>query len=114
MAWRSRSTSSGPILNTGSEYGRHRWKRDPANKGKLYTEGLFRHAMHINYFGDSLLFSGFALLTTSLWALLVPAIMTLGFVFQHVTTLDRYLADRYGAAFETYAGETKKLIPYVY
>lgn len=104
----------GSYLNTGSEYSRHVWKKDPANKGKLYREGLFRYSMHINYLGDSILFTGFAMLTMSYWAYLVPAVMTLGFIFQHIPALDAYLAERYGSQFEEYAQSTKKFIPYVY
>ena len=51
----------GSYLNTASEYMRHVWKRRPENAGKLYTGGLFRYARHINYFGDDLLGTGFAL-----------------------------------------------------
>ncbi len=105
---------AGSYLNTGAEYGRHRWKRDPQNEGKLYTGGLFRYAMHINYFGDTLLFTGFAILTHSVWALLVPGVMTVGFVFQHVPNLDRYLAERYHDSFPAYARRTKKLVPFLY
>ena len=70
--------------------------------------------MHVNYFGDTVLFTGFALLTTSPWALLVPAVMTVGFVFLHIPMLDRYLATRYGEAFEAWARRTKKFVPFVY
>lgn len=104
----------GSYLNTGSEWARFVWKKDPAHKGKLYDQGLFRYSMHINYFGDSVLFTGFAMLTGSPWAYLWPALMTTGFVFQHIPELDAYLAQRYGQQFETYAARTKKLIPFVY
>lgn len=104
----------GSYLNTASEYGRMVWKRDPARRGKLYREGLFRHSMHINYFGDTLLFSGFALVTGSAWAFVVPAVMTAGFVFQHIPNLDAYLAERYGEAFDAYARTTKKFVPYIF
>jgi len=104
----------GSYLNTGSEYQRHIWKKDQAHKGKLYSEGLFKHSMHINYFGDSVLFSGFAMLTGSHWAFVVPGVMTVGFIFQHIPALDTYLAKRYGKQFELYASKTKKFIPYIY
>lgn len=104
----------GSYFNTGSEYARHVWKKDPANKGKLYTEGLFRWSMHVNYLGDSILFTGFAILTQSYWAFVVPALMTLGFIFQHIPALDAYLAERYGAQFDEYSRKTKKFIPFVY
>ncbi len=104
----------GSYLNSASEYQRMRWKRKPENVGRLYREGLFRHSMHINYFGDSVLFTGFALLARSLWALLIPTVMTAGFVFQHIPALDRYLSERYGQQFERYARHTKRFVPYLY
>jgi steroid 5-alpha reductase family enzyme len=104
----------GSYLNTASEHQRHRWKQQPENRGRLYTEGLFRYAMHINYFGDTVLFTGYALVTGSAWALVIPVLMAAGFVFLHIPMLDRYLEKKYGAAFEAYAQRTKRYVPYVY
>jgi protein-S-isoprenylcysteine O-methyltransferase Ste14 len=104
----------GSYLNTASEYQRHRWKQRPENRGQLYTEGLFRYAMHINYFGDTMLFTGYALVTGSPWALVIPALMAAGFVFVHIPMLDRYLERKYGAGFEAYARRTKRYVPYLY
>jgi len=104
----------GSFLNTGSEGLRHAWKKDPAHRGELYTEGLFRYSMHINYFGDLVLFTGWALLARSPWALLIPAVMFFGFRFANMPALDRYLAQHYGAAFDDYRVRTKRLIPFVY
>ena len=105
---------TGSIMNSHSEYQRHIWKKRPENKGKIYTEGLFKYSIHINYFGDTLLFLGFALLTQSLWAFILPVVMTLGFIFFHIPMLDQYLLKRYEKDFEEYAKKTKKFIPYVY
>lgn len=104
----------GSYLHTASEGSRWRWKQNPNNKGKVYTEGWFRYSMHINYFGDTLLILGWALLTGSLWACILPLLVTLGFIFKHIPELDAYLATRYGQPFEEYAKRTKKLIPFVY
>jgi protein-S-isoprenylcysteine O-methyltransferase Ste14 len=105
---------AGSYLNTGSEYARLAWKQEPAHQGALYTGGLFRYSRHINYFGDEILFIGYALVTNSAWALIIPAFMFLGFVFANIPSLDRYLARKYGDEFEAYAGRTKKFIPFVY
>jgi protein-S-isoprenylcysteine O-methyltransferase Ste14 len=105
---------AGSYLNTGSEYMRLVWKRNPKNKGRLYTEGLFRYAMHINYFGDEALFTGYALTTGSTWALIVPALMALGFTMVNIPMLDRYLKRKYEADFEVYSRRTKKFIPFIY
>ena len=104
----------GSYMNTGSEWQRKIWKQDMANKGHCYTKGLFRYSMHINYFGDTVLFTGWALLTANFWALGLPLMMSLMFVFMHIPGLDAYLSQRYGQEFDEYALRTKRLIPFVY
>lgn len=105
---------SGSCLNTGAELQRKRWKADPAHAGHLYRGGLFSLSMHVNYFGDVLLFTGFALVTKSAWALLVPLLMAVMFVFVHIPMLDSYLARRYPEEFAEWARDSKRLIPFVY
>ena len=104
----------GSFFNSFSELQRYWWKKDPAHKGKLYTEGLFQYAMHINYFGDVVLFTGWVLLTHNMWTLLLPLSIALQFIFFHIPGLDSYLADHYGDAFQDYAKKTKKLFPFIY
>ncbi len=104
----------GSYLNTGSELQRRIWKKRPEAKGRCYTGGLFKYSMHINYFGDMVLFTGWALLTTSWLAFAIPLFMTVGFIFVHIPGLDAYLFQRYGAEFDAYAAKTAKLIPFVY
>lgn len=104
----------GSYLNTGSELQRRAWKKQPSSKGKCYTGGLFAYSMHINYLGDSILFTGWAILTASLWAFAVPALMTYMFIFYHIPPLDAYLSERYGAAFNAYADKTAKFLPFLY
>ena len=79
-----------------------------------YTQGLFRCAMHINYFGDELLFTGYALATGSAWALLVPLVMAAGFAFFNIPQLDKHLSEHYGSDFQVYARHTKKFVPFLY
>ena len=90
---------AGSALNTGSEAMRHHWKADPTHVGQLYTGGPFRWIRHPNYLGDALLFTGYAWLTDSRWAFLVPAAMLGGFLFVSIPDLDRYLAGRYRATY---------------
>ena len=105
---------TGSYLSTRSEYKRHIWKQSAENKGRLYTEGLFRCSMHINYFGDILIFGGLALVAHSAVLLVIPGVMTANFVFFVIPRLDRYLATKYGAEFTAYAGRTRKFIPWIY
>jgi steroid 5-alpha reductase family enzyme len=104
----------GSFLNTYSEYTRHKWKKNLENKGRLYTEGLFKYSMHINYFGDVVLFTGFAMITQTFHMLLIPFFMALNFAFFLIPTLDMYLEKKYGKEFREYAMRTKKFIPLVY
>lgn len=105
---------AGSYLNTASEYKRYAWKRKVENKGHLYTEGLFKYSMHINYFGDIVLFAGLALIAHSISLLIIPLTMALNFVFFIIPGLDKYLAKKYGEEFKEYAQRTKKFIPLVY
>jgi len=105
---------SGSYLNTHSEYYRHVWKLKAENKGRLYTKGLFSLTMHINYFGDIVLFTGLAMATHRLSMLVIPLIMTVNFVFFIIPELDKYLEKKYKDEFREYAGKTKKLIPLIY
>ncbi len=104
----------GSYLGTSSELSRHIWKLKHENKGHLYTRGLFKYSRHINYFGDVLLFSGFALVTHDPKMLIIPMAMTMCFVLLWIPAHDRYLAEKYGTEFEDYANRTKKLIPMIY
>ena len=51
----------GILTETIAEYQRMRFKRNPKNKGKPYTGGLWQYARHINYTGHSLWRSGYCL-----------------------------------------------------
>ncbi len=104
----------GSCLNTTAEWQRKVWKGRPSNRGHLYAGGLFRYSMRINYFGDSLLFTGLAIVTGSAWSLVIPGLMTVLFVFVHIPRMDAYLAGHYPNEFPAYAARTKKFIPFVY
>jgi protein-S-isoprenylcysteine O-methyltransferase Ste14 len=105
---------AGSAVNTLSELLRDRWKRDPANKGKLYTGGLFRYSMHINYFGDVVWVAGLAMITANPWSALVPFLLFCFFVFFNAPQLDTHLSAKYGAAFDEYRKHTKRIIPFIY
>ncbi len=68
---------TGSYVGTASERSRHVWKARPENQGRLYTEGLFSYSRHVNYFGDLLVFGGWAVLTRQPWTGMVPLAMGL-------------------------------------
>ncbi|MCK4940752.1 DUF1295 domain-containing protein [candidate division WOR-3 bacterium] len=104
----------GSFLHSCSEYQRFKWKQRAENKGHLFTGGLFKYSMHMNYFGDVLLFSGLALITRVLLTLVIPVFMALNFIVLLIPSLDAYLARKYPTEFKTYASNTKRFIPFVY
>jgi steroid 5-alpha reductase family enzyme len=56
-----------------------RFKRDPANKGKLFTGGVWRYTRHPNYFGDASVWWGHYLLAAASgawWTAFSPMLMT--------------------------------------
>ncbi|MEO8820978.1 MAG: DUF1295 domain-containing protein [Ginsengibacter sp.] len=104
----------GSILNTGGEILRDCWKKDPANKGKLYTKGFFKYSIHINYFGDFLWVTAYAIVTRNWYSISIPIFLFCFFVFYNIPKLDQYLHQKYGSSFEDYAKRTKKFIPFIY
>ena len=70
--------------------------------------------MHINYSGDIVLFTGFAMVTHSLSMLVIPLIMAANFIFNIIPSLDRYLEKKYKDEFRNYSMKTKKLVPLIY
>ena len=104
----------GSFLNTGGEILRNKWKKIPENKGKIYTKGFFRYSRHINYFGDLLWVSAYAIITRNWYSVSIPILLFCLFAFYNAPMLDRYLKERYGKDYDAYAAKTKMLIPFIY
>lgn len=104
----------GCVLNSGGEILRNKWKNNPENKGKIYTQGFFKYSRHINYFGDILWVSAYALITKNWYSITVPIMLFCLFAFYNAPKLDKYLKEIYGPAYDEYAKRTKMLIPFIY
>jgi len=104
----------GCILNSGGEILRNKWKKEPANKGKIYTQGFFKYSRHINYFGDILWVIAYALITKNVWSITIPLFLFSFFAFYNAPKLDKYLKEKYGNEYDDYAKKTKMLIPFIY
>lgn len=105
---------TGSCINTFSELLRYKWKQNPEHKGKLYTEGLFKYSMHVNYFGDVLWVSAYAILTRNWYSVIIPIFLLCFFIFYNIPKLDAHLKTRYADEYPEYARRTKKLIPFIY
>ena len=90
------------------------WQND-ATKGKLYTKGLFKYAININYFGFLLRYFGMALITGTVYAVIYILIIFVPlFIFSEIPSKANYMKHKYGEQWETYEKNTKKLIPGVW
>lgn len=104
----------GSCINTFADYQRFSWKRDAENKGRLYTSGLFKYSMHINYFGDAIAYFGLALITYNMVCLCISLGMFAYFIAFEIPRLDEHLNKKYTHEFKEYSKATKKFIPFIY
>ena len=92
-----------------------RFKKDPANKGKIMDRGLWRYTRHPNYFGESLMWGGIfiiALEVPSGW-MTVASPLLITFLLAKVSGVPM-LERRYAgnAAFQDYARRTSAFVPW--
>jgi protein-S-isoprenylcysteine O-methyltransferase Ste14 len=104
---------TGCVLNSGGEILRDQWKKNPEHAGKIYTHGFFKYSRHINYFGDILWVTAYAIITKNWYSVTIPVFLFCFFVFYNAPKLDKYLKEKYGSSYEDYAKRTKMLIPYL-
>jgi steroid 5-alpha reductase family enzyme len=70
---------SGMIFEAGGDWQLARFRRDPANAGKVMDRGLWRYTRHPNYFGEFCIWWGFYLVALSAgawWSIPGPLVMT--------------------------------------
>jgi steroid 5-alpha reductase family enzyme len=104
----------GSCINTLADYQRFCWKRKSENKGRLYTSGLFKYSMHINYFGDAIAYFGLALVTYNVICLCISMGMAVYFIAFEIPRLDKHLSKKYKHEFTEYSSATKKFVPFLY
>ncbi|KAF0226114.1 MAG: hypothetical protein FD133_414 [Erysipelotrichaceae bacterium] len=91
------------------------FRKNPANKGKIITTGLWSITRHPNYFGEALMWWSMATYTVSvgapLWVLLSALLITLLLRYvSGVPLLEKKYKDR--EDFKTYAKKTSIFIPW--
>ncbi|MCU5187658.1 DUF1295 domain-containing protein [Bacillus cereus] len=97
----------GSMLNTVSELLRKSFKDNSVNQGKLYTGGLFKYAIHINYLGDCLWVLGLAFISSNIYSLFISLGLFFVFIFEYIPKSDAYLQIKYGEQFTVYKQNTK-------
>jgi steroid 5-alpha reductase family enzyme len=92
-----------------------RFKADPANRGKLFSAGLWRYSRHPNYFGDAAQWWGYYLLALAAggwWTVYSPLIMTLLLLrVSGVTLLEKTLVET-KPGYREYVASTSAFFPW--
>ena len=92
-----------------------RFKKEPANKGRVLSSGVWRYTRHPNYFGDAAQWWGYFLLAVgagTFWTVFSPLIMTyLLLRVSGVTMLESALVER-KPGYREYIQTTSAFIPW--
>jgi len=91
------------------------FKKNPENKGKLMTIGLWRYTRHPNYFGESVMWWGIFVIAlsagVSIISVISPIAITYLLVFvSGVPLLEKAMVGRPG--FDEYSKQTNKFVPW--
>ncbi len=72
--------AAGFVIETAADYQLTRFLSDPANKGKVMDQYLWRYSRHPNYFGESLVWWGIFVIVLSVpwgvWTIVSPILIT--------------------------------------
>lgn len=106
---------AGLIIESAGDWQLSNFKKDPDNKGKIITTGLWKYTRHPNYFGEALLWWGIGIYAVSglqnIPALISPVTITLLLRFvSGVPMLEKKYKDR--ADFIEYAKKTPVFVPF--
>lgn len=92
------------------------FRRDPNNKGKILQKGLWKTSRHPNYFGESLVWLGLAVMSLAYpwgWlALISPAAITYLLLYVSGIPIQEKGKDQ-NPAWREYASKTPKFIPFI-
>jgi len=92
-----------------------KFKKNPDNKGKIITSGLWKYTRHPNYFGESLMWWGIFLIVKNAvpgwWAVISPLTITFLLLFvSGIPLLEKKYKDN--PEFQVYAKKTSIFIPW--
>lgn len=104
----------GMLFESLGDYQLARFKSEPANKGLLMDQGLWRYTRHPNYFGDFMVWWGLffvAVGPNSVWTIISPLIMSFLLIrVSGVRLLENSLRSRV-AGYEEYVQNTSPFFP---
>jgi steroid 5-alpha reductase family enzyme len=105
----------GFAFEAGGDWQLSRFKSNPANKGKLLQNGLWKYTRHPNYFGDAMIWWGFALFSVASGCYLpVFSALLMNFLLLKVSgvaMLERTMKNT-KPGFNSYAERTDAFLPW--
>ncbi|ETO20122.1 hypothetical protein RFI_17095 [Reticulomyxa filosa] len=105
----------GSIMETGYDYQKDVFKKDPANTGKPFFGGVFGSlVVHPNYLGYTLWRTGMCVLSGQWWTATIPTFITYDFVSSAIPGLQKHCVARYGSEYQNYINKKWNLIPFVW
>lgn len=106
---------TGFTFETGGDYQLVKFKANPANKGRVLRSGFWKYTRHPNYFGDAMVWWGFALFGVAAgawWSVLSAVLMNfLLLKVSGVLLLERSLT-RTKPEYEEYTRQTPAFFPW--
>lgn len=107
---------AGIVIESLADYQLLRFKKDPANRGKVMDRGLWAYSRHPNYFGETLVWWGMFLIALSVpgggWTFVSPALITFLLLrVSGVTLLERTLTET-RPEYRDYVERTSTFIPW--
>lgn len=102
---------------TLADHQMHRFKADPANKGKVCQTGLWRYSRHPNYFFEFLVWVGFAIASLSMthgWVSILCPVLIYHFLTRvtGIPLTEEYSLKSKGDAYREYQRTTNAFFPW--
>jgi len=106
----------GFLFESVSDWQLVNFKRQPGNKNRVLSRGLWRYSRHPNYFGEAVIwwtFFLYAMGSGALWTLFAPVLVTLLLLkISGVTLLEKDITER-RPAYREYIETTSVFIPWL-
>ena len=95
----------GSLINTGADVQKMVAK---SMGGSLVNDGIWRSVRHVNYLGDLMRYTSFSVIAGSLWAFVLPFVITLLYL-QRISQKEQAMAAKY-TEFATYQQNSSRLL----
>ncbi|MBD3403783.1 DUF1295 domain-containing protein [candidate division GN15 bacterium] len=106
---------AGFLFEAVGDWQLYRFKQDPANKGKVFDQGLWRYTRHPNYFGEFLIWWGYFAISVAagpVYVAISPILMSvLVMKVSGVTLLENSLSDS-KSGYREYQRRTNAFFPW--